>query len=380
MKSKILTILAGILALIVLFSGGIFKAKYDSTVAERDAALVKLSKAQSDLKTSQQLIKILQASGTNTAVQTTPTDVTEVSWNPILFINKEYQFKLHYPSTWRITNQNRLPTLPVEIQYDGKTTVPGSWVSIIKNSSANQWTDMPIDEVVTKIFLDAEVVTAGTTVLVDNSTAAAYCEFYATVDTYPMHCYVVGYIDNNRWILFVVWTVESTVPWEGETMRQIAHTLNKAAPAEVASTGIFTNTKYNFSIKYDPIWVSFDAATVKHPDIVCHFASARYICPGLRVSVLPASKAATLTALLPTITWDPNTVVTGTGTSSLADGTEVTAATMKYIAPDGETLDAIAYGFIKNDSWFVLFIYNHPNLGTVDSLKPNTILQEWVFN
>lgn len=240
MKKRILACLGIIvtLALLTGCSSGVSQAKYDSMVAERDAAQAKLKKALADLTAAQNKLASVPSTAAG-PVQTTPTDISTVTWQPVTYVNKEYGFKLQYPSTWNITTRGTV-NVPAEIQHtpinSSDTPVPGSWVSLIPDTSDVKYTAMSMHTLLTSFYGDAQVVTTGTTVLEDNVTKASYGEFYATIDTYPMHIYTVSYVDGNKWISFNVWTIEdATHPWDGQLMRQIAHTLNKATAAEIAA-------------------------------------------------------------------------------------------------------------------------------------------------
>ncbi|MDD5189704.1 MAG: serine hydrolase [Dehalococcoidales bacterium] len=343
--------------------------------------------------------------------QTTPTDLSTVTWKPVSYINKKWGFKLSYPSTWKIMQEGVRDTVPLEIQFNDPTPVPGSWVSILTDSDQANYTSLSVEDLMPFWFPDADVITTGTTVLADNTTPAIYSEFYATVDTYPMHLYTVGYTSGTSRIMFVVWTIEDTVPWDGVLLRQIAHTMNKATAAElaaatdttierttaattaatttatttrapVATETTYTDSTYKFSLSYNALWTAWEADTSENPHRIFGAASADWVCPGVRIDRLPASTAPDLFKLIPFVLGTQAEAEKSSDENlTNPNGITATAHVIKYTSPtDGYRLDAKIFGFIKDGYWWTMIVYQSDGLGTLAGQNPDKIFNSWKFN
>jgi len=416
MRKKLMAGVGILVSLVMLMScsGGVSQAKYNSVVAERDNALAKLSKAQSDLKAAQEQIADLEAGGaTSGGLQTGPTDITQVLWRPVLYINKVQGFKLYYPSGWNITQENTRETVPVEIHAGN----PGSWVSLINNSDTYNWTSMTLEDVALGVFAQCEVLSSGTTTLADGTTPGAYCEFNALIDEqYFMHCYSVGYIDGNRWLLFVVWTIEESLEWDAGLMRSVAHTFCRATATEIAgatattvspttttqttatTTTAKTNTPglsfnaatyndstYNFSFSYNSDWT----ANWSGDNNPVSLGDPNYFDPSVRIIVLPSSTGTTLAAVLKSeafekaivaysdITIEDQTLANITNTHNIT----ATPVLLSWGWQDGTTAQTKAFGFLKNGNWFIMIctISSGWNMG-VDTIYPDEIFSTWTFS
>jgi hypothetical protein len=203
MKNRLFAVLSFILVLAMLTGcgGGISPAKYDSAVAEKDNIQRQITEVQGQLIAAQNKIYQLQSSGGDSgSAQTGPTDPSRVSWRPVTYIDKTYGFKVSYPDSWKITTRGTT-NVPVEIQYNIEDMVPGSWVSLLFDTADVKNTQLPMLNWM-QTWQDYQAITSGDTVLADNTTPASYAEFIATVDTYLMHIYAVGYVDGDHWIIF----------------------------------------------------------------------------------------------------------------------------------------------------------------------------------
>jgi hypothetical protein len=404
MKNRLFAVLSFILVLAMLTGcgGGISPAKYDSAVAEKDNIQRQITEVQGQLIAAQNKIYQLQSSGGGSgSAQTGTTDLSRVSWRPVTYIDKTYGFKVSYPDTWKITTRGT-KNVPVEIQFNSADLVPGSWMGIVSDTADTKYTQSALVDLVSS-WQDYQFITSGDTVLADNSTPASYVEFIATVDTYLKHIYALGYVDGDHWIYFAVWTRESIVPWDGNLMRQIAHTLNKATADEI-TTGIttptttpttttattaavsytaYTDTTYKFTFKYDANWTATWNG-INNP--VC-FGDPTYFDPSVRIYVFPKATGATLADVLKSSAMA--TALNGVSPvvidKTLADmtnvnGTTATPITFHFNWTDGTTAQSEAYGLLKGDNWFIMFLtrssgWNMP----LSSIYPDDVFASWKF-
>jgi len=408
MKNRLVAGLAFMIALAMLTGcgGGISQAKYDSAVAEKDNIQRQITEVQNQLIAAQNKIYQLQTSGGSASAQTGPTDLSRVSWSPLTYVDKKYGFKVSYPDTWKITTRGTA-NVPVEIQYDIADLVPGSWAGVIFDTADTQYTKSTLVNLVST-WQDYQYITSGDTVLADNTTPASYVEFIATIDTYLMHIYTLGYVDGDHWVYFAVWTIESVTPWDGNLMRQIAHTLNKATADEIAHATIapttttktttptttptiapvsyisYTDTTYKFTFKYDATWT----ATWKGTNNPVCFGDATYYDPSVRIYVLPKATGAILADVLTSSAF--LSAVVGVGpvvidNSTLADmtnvyGTKATPVLFHFTWSDGTTAQSKAYGLVRGDNWFIMFLtrssgWNMP----LNSINPDEVFASWQF-
>jgi len=404
MKNRLVAGLAFMIALAMLTGcgGGISQAKYDSAVAEKDNIQRQITEVQNQLIAAQNKIYQLQTSGGSASAQTGPTDLSRVSWRPLTYIDKSYGFKVSYPKTWKTTTRGTT-NVPVEIQFNSTDLVPGSWVGLKFDTADTQYTKSTLVNLVST-WQDYQYINSGDTVLADNTTPASYVEFTATIDTKLKHIYALGYADGDHWVYFAVWTIESVTPWDGNLMRQIAHTLNKATANEIA-TGTpaptttprttttsptttaainyttYTNTTFKFTFKYNSDWIDKQWGG---DQIIMWAAADPWVCPGVHIDRFSKNTGATLADVLESP--DYMKVVSGTapqiGTSTdvtNALGTKAAATTWKYTAADGTVLDCRSYGLIVGDLWFVMSLYQAPSLGTLGGVKPDEVFNSWQF-
>jgi hypothetical protein len=410
MKNRMIAGLAFILTFTILTgcnNNGISQTKYDSAVAEKDNIQRQITEVKNQLIAAQNKIYQLETSGGSSSAQTGPTDLFQVSWRPLTYIDKIYGFKVTYPKTWKTTTRGTA-NIPVEIQFNSADLVPGSWVGIVTDTADTKYTQSSLVDLVS-IWQNYSFISSGDTVLADNKTPAAYVEFNATVDSKLKHIYAVGYVDGDHWVYFSVWTIESVTPWEGNLMRQIAHTLNKATASEIA-TGTptpttttktaaattatataattasalttYTDATYKFSVSYNSLWTVWDPSTDTTGHRIFGAASAQWICPGVRIDKLPASTAPTLFQLIPFVLGAQTDPAKSSDEEITNDsGIKATAHVIKYTSPtDGYRLDAKIYGFIKNGEWWTMVVYQSDGLGTLQAQNPDKIFNSWKFN
>jgi hypothetical protein len=325
----------------------------------------------------------------------------------LTYIDKTYGFKASYPDTWEITTRGTA-NVPVEIQFNSANLVPSSWVGVVSDTADIVYTQKPLVDMVSS-WQDYKYIASGDAVLADNTTPASYVEFTATVDSRPKHIYALGYVDGNHWIYFAVWTIESVTLWDGNLMRQIAHTLDKATADEIAhattapttttktttttttpttaavSYVTYTETTYKFSFKYNSDWT----ATWKGTNNPVCFGEPTYFDPSVRIYVLPKATGATLVDVLKSDAF--LTAVVGVGPvviddSTLADmtnahGTKATPILFHFTWSDGTTAQSKAYGLVRGDNWFIMFLTRSSGWNMrLSSTNPDEVFASWQFN
>lgn len=400
MTNKRVAILASMAALITLTGcgSGVSLTRYDSAIAEKENIQRQVTEMQNQLIAAKNKLYQLQNSGGSASAQTGPTDLKRVSWRPSTYIDKA-GFKVSYPDTWKITTRGTA-NVPVEIQFGTSNLVPGAWVGIMSDSANTAYSSSTLVNIISS-WQDYKELTSGDTVLLDTKTPASYVEFTATVDAKPKHIYALGYVDGDHWIYFAVWTIESVVPWDGNLMRQIAHTLDKASASEIASgvpapptttsppttttpatTTSYTDNKYGFSLSFDSSWTIWDPATDATGHRIFGAASPAWICPGVRIDKLPTSTASTVFDLIPFVLGTQANAGKSTDEQiPSANGINTTAHVIRYTSPtDGYRLDAKIYGFVKDGSWWTMVVYQSDGLGTLQAQYPDKIFASWKFN
>jgi len=165
-----------------------------------------------------------------------------------------------------------------------------------------------------------------------------------------------------------------------EEEEEVAEEEEEEAVTELSFTpATYTNDEYGFTIQYLDSWAQTDPASLD--SYIVQFASAAYNVPGFFIIGLDASEADTLEEALALGLEDPATDVQSTGEATLSDGTAVTTAWFFYKSESGTgtDLEAQAYGFVKDDKWFILVVYTIGSYWPMDDQYPDEILSTWTF-
>jgi len=85
---------------------------------------------------------------------------------------------------------------------------------------------LSLAEILTNTLVEApvEILAVGDTALADGTPAAA-AECHATITGFPLHCYSIGVIKDDKWIVVTLWNVDQYAPYDRALFAEIAHTL-----------------------------------------------------------------------------------------------------------------------------------------------------------
>jgi mannose-6-phosphate isomerase-like protein (cupin superfamily) len=142
------------------------------------------------------------------------------------------------------------------------------------------------------------------------------------------------------------------------------------------TTTEYIDTVNKFTFKYNDTWTKNTAAITE--TTLAFVSSARAKCPGIVVRRFPESDAPTLKALLPRIFGAKASPVTSTDEKiTNTYGIVADAHVLEYTAPNGNQLHAKVYGFRSGGFWWVMYIYQSPQLGTLEGVLPDEIFNTW---
>ena len=144
------------------------------------------------------------------------------------------------------------------------------------------------------------------------------------------------------------------------------------------TTTEYTDTTNKFAFGYNQRWLKNTAAITGNT--LASVSLAPHNCPGAVVIRFPEAEAPTLKALLPGIFGPKSNPLTSTDEKATnAYGIVADAHVLEYAAPTGNRLYAKAYGFRSGGFWWVMYIYQSPQLGTLEGVMPDEIFDTWRF-
>ena len=144
------------------------------------------------------------------------------------------------------------------------------------------------------------------------------------------------------------------------------------------TTTEFTDTINKFAFNYNIMWTKNTALITE--TTLAFVSLARSNCPGAVVRRFPESDAPTLKALLPSIFGPKSNPVTSTDEKvTNAYGIVADAHVLEYAALTGNRLDAKVYGFRSGGFWWVMYIYQSQQGGTLEGVLPDEIFNTWRF-
>ncbi len=145
----------------------------------------------------------------------------EPSFEAKAITNEQYGFSLKHPSDWTDTTATALYEARAPSEVTG-LFVAAWWSGAQGSTLAN---------VLSVVFAEAsvEILASGDTTLADG-TPATVVEYNFAPGDWPMHCYSIGVIRQNTWVVVSIWNTDQYATYDRALFREIARTLHLAGP------------------------------------------------------------------------------------------------------------------------------------------------------
>ena len=139
----------------------------------------------------------------------------ELSFEAKEITNEKYGFSLKHPSDWTDITMIELYAVTAPSKLTGLfvSTWDVAWGPSLAEILTNMLAEAPIG-----ILASGDTVLAG-------GTPAATAEYKATIRGFRMHCYSIGVVKDNKWIVVTVWNIDQYATYDRALFEEIAHTL-----------------------------------------------------------------------------------------------------------------------------------------------------------
>lgn len=307
------------------------------------------------------------------------------------FRNEQYGFSLKHPLDWTDTTRTGLYEAMAPSQVTGLfvSAWDASWGASLTEVLAVTLTEAPV-----------EIIASDDIVLADG-TAAEVAEYKATIAGWPMHCYSIGVISDNKWIAVNIWNIDRFTGFDGDLFKEIAQTLRfksgedyELPSTEEAEAGgkpppnkligyeypeelsfearEFRNPQHGFSIKHPSDWTDTTRTEL-------YEATALTRGTGLFVSVWGVAWGDSLAEVIAAALREAPVEVITTGDTVLADGTAATVVEFKAKFND-EPVHCYALGVIKEGKWIIVNVLNIEQYAKFDKALFEEIAHTLLFN